>query len=865
MAKIPAGLTERETPLEEILSTLVDKLGDSEKSEVLKYQEDLKVARAHVTRLQRDKEAKESAAESFGLSSDVLEPMMKEYEKAIEASSENFRKVSEDISKNLGSVLGSDTAMEKLSDDQIENLKALVEISNSADELKKTSSTPKKRESDLSKTVKSSADRLTTALLDSSLGMFGVVTRPIEDLLGFRVTDMIKGGFSKIFGKKEKTEDTGQYLQKRVRPDANSLKGNGIIGAAAVFIGNTLSNLLGKKKDSSGTADGLIGTSLAGGAAKGAAKGATSTLAKAGGIAALAGGIIWGAVDSISAVLKSEKWGVSKVSAAIAGFLSGSGEGGLKDAFKGMGKWALIGAGVGSIVPVIGTITGGLVGAAIGGILGWIGGEKTAKFFDKIGDYFKGAWDSVKNFFVVTIPNFVLSIGSWLGEKFAALKEFFFVKVPEVTKKIWQAAKEVFSNIWGFFVDTFVSIKNTVSEFLFVTIPDKVNTAWTAIKTGLLTVFSFLINGVMFIGQEIKEFFTETIPALALSAWEGIKTGVNYIVDKVVAFGVSIKNAFVEVYTSVSNAVVGFYHDVIDFFTVTLPTWAKEKYNLIVTELKEFFTPAYNAITGFFGNVKEFFVVTIPTWATEKYNEVVTFATGIFDFAKEGVIGFFTSAKNFFMTDIPTFATAAFTEVKETVSGFFDIPKNAIIGFFDDIGVDITSPTLIKDAITSISESFKMVFDKIKNTITDFLSKINPINWISEKIDQIKDPNEKSWWQFWKPDVKDVNDALIFKDGNVYRPAPDDHIIATKTAPTLFNQNGQVVNTGFNSDSEYTRNSSREIQSVQNPVRQDFNSRAFDSMVNLLSSILDVLKDKEMAPSYTDISVPRSLDFEMLR
>ena len=301
MAKIPAGLTKRETPLEEILSTLVDKLGDSEKSEVLKYQEELKVARAQVTRLQKEKDAKETAAESFGISSTVLEPMLKEYEKAIEASSENFRKVSENISKNLGSVLGSETAKEKLSDEQIENLKALVEVSRNADELKKISSTPKKRDSDLARTVKSSADKLTTALLNSSLGMFSVVTRPIEDLLGFRVTDMIKGGFSKIFKKKEDKEDTGEFLQRRVRPDVNSLRRYGIIGAAALFIGNSVTSLLGKNKgkDSSDLLDNLGGFASAGGATKGV----TSALAKAGGIASIAAGVIWGVVDSISANL----------------------------------------------------------------------------------------------------------------------------------------------------------------------------------------------------------------------------------------------------------------------------------------------------------------------------------------------------------------------------------------------------------------------------------------------------------------------------------------------------------------------------------------------------------------------------------
>lgn len=45
----------------------------------------------------------------------------------------------------------------------------------------------------------------------------------------------------------------------------------------------------------------------------------------------------------------------------------------------GVGAGAAIGAGIGSIVPVIGTALGGLIGAGIGGVAGWIGGSKWAK------------------------------------------------------------------------------------------------------------------------------------------------------------------------------------------------------------------------------------------------------------------------------------------------------------------------------------------------------------------------------------------------------------------------------------------------------------------------------------------------------
>ena len=749
MANIPMGVTlkKKGKSVEDMLTILLGVLDDSEKTSLESQKEQLKASRALSYRLEKDISSREAEANSFGLSSEVINKATKDYTKAIEASSAVYAETSVKVAEDLEDLSNSTSVQRKLSDENKKDLKEIVKQTKE-DRRNVLDSSPKKRDSNLSKQVKSSADSLTTSLINSSLGMFGAITQPLESLLGFKVSDMIKGGFSKIFSKKDDKEDAGEYIKKRIRPDKSALKQAGVIGASAVFLGDILGRLLGKKGVSA------EGSSLVSGLSGGAASAGVSAIAKLGGVAAIAGGILWGVVDSISAVMKSEEWGVSKVSAAIAGFFSGPGEGGLKDAFKGMGKWALIGAGVGMFAGPVGALVGGLIGGALGGILGFIGGEKTAIAFDAIGAWFSKSWVVVKDFFMA---------------------------IPEKLTEFWDAVK--------------------------VKVPE----LWTSFKAGIATM------------------------------WEGIK---------------------------------GFFMNIHSFFTVTLPAWASEKYNELKISLSNFFTPAFEAVSGFFTSVKTFFTVDLPSWAVESYTKLVNGVKGIFNFAKDGVLGFFTSIKTFFTKDLPLWASEKVSEVKTAISNFFEIPKNIVIGMFDQIGVDLTSPTLVSDVISSVKTSFLSVFDSIKESILGVLSKLNPKNWFKDSDEVIvsKDSNsspsiesmdEKKWYQFWKS-KENVDDALIYKDGKMYKPSSDDHIIATKTAPMLFNKEGQTVNTGFSSTKESSKETTKEVQTIQSssPTTSVI---SFDSMVSLLSSILNVLENKDMSPSYTEVSSPRSLNFDILR
>ena len=188
-----------------------------------------------------------------------------------------------------------------------------------------------------------------------------------------------------------------------------------------------------------------IGTSLLGSLGLTSIPAILSRLAAAGPVAAIAGGIIWMAIDGIRGFFKAKEWGVSKTSGVMGGLLGGMDKG-LKGALKNMGKWALIGAGIGSFVPVVGTILGGLIGAAIGAILGWIGGERIAKAFDAVGAWFKEQWNKIVGGFKGGIWNGVKTIAVMIWDGYKAYIGF----LVKIVKWVWDKLTGIFGNMFGF-------------------------------------------------------------------------------------------------------------------------------------------------------------------------------------------------------------------------------------------------------------------------------------------------------------------------------------------------------------------------------------------------------------------------------
>ena len=163
----------------------------------------------------------------------------------------------------------------------------------------------------------------------------------------------------------------------------------GLMARGALGLGKAgfkgLKGLTGKAADKMGLFS-RYGGSIGQGAKIGGVKGAAKVIGAGAGRFALPLSIALGAFDIVTDMIKGWKseeggglWG------ALKGIFSTSKEGGIMSAFKGMGKYAAIGAAAGSIVPGIGTLAGGLLGSGLGAIMGFLGEDRVKG----INDFYK--------------------------------------------------------------------------------------------------------------------------------------------------------------------------------------------------------------------------------------------------------------------------------------------------------------------------------------------------------------------------------------------------------------------------------------------------------------------------------------------
>ena len=312
--------------------------------------------------------------------------------------------------------------------------------------------------------------------LQGLLGPLNLFIAPLKDFFGEleAIFKFVGGGVKKLFGK---------FTKKN--PTASDVLKSGAFGVGALYIGSKLEKLLGETngEDKEGIFGKLKNNLLGklglgenaswGGILKG---GASKFLtmghgAVAGGLGILGGGALM-AKDAMKGVQMAGQgeWSESKVASCMGGLLGGF-DSGFKGAFKNMGKWALMGFGIGNIIcPIVGGIIGGLIGGAIGGILGWIGGEKISKALESVGTFFKGvftktmeglkkAWTKTKEFAKLAkdktimkskqvkeaIGTFISSSTKAIGEKVGKMKDF--------ASNVWGGLKNLGSEAWSSFKD----------------------------------------------------------------------------------------------------------------------------------------------------------------------------------------------------------------------------------------------------------------------------------------------------------------------------------------------------------------------------------------------------------------------------
>ena len=294
---------------------------------------------------------------------------------------------------------------------------------------------------------------------------------------------------------------------------------------------------------------------------------------------------------------------------------------------------------------------GGFKGLLIKGglIFGLLG---IAKFLQKFGkeiadtivaimDGIKNGYNSIKDFFTITIP-----------EKFEEFvqgaKDFFTITVPEKIEEIKTFITDLFTDIKTNISDFFTKIK----DFFTITIPEKFEEA----KTIITDWFDNIKTEVGNLFTKIKDFFIITIP------------------EKVQLITDSITTWFTDIVTEVN----GIFTKVKDFFVITVPTKVQEIKDSITT----WFTNIKDEVVGLFTKAKDFVVVTVP----EKMAEI-----------SKGIADKFTEIKD----QIIDYAMAPFRKIGE----LFDNLLIGILESVEDIPFIGGKAKEMKEAIIAKRET----------------------------------------------------------------------------------------------------------------------------------------------------------------
>ena len=476
-----------------------------------------------------------------------------------------------------------------------------------------------------------------SSISSSILGDVSFITQPFK-----QIGDITKKTFSLFKGKDK---------EKRVPPKRDVLLKKGVEGSGSVYIVDSMKKIFGAEKDGEeggglkGLLSGIFGTGAAG--LTGIAAKMFPKLMKILPLAAIAGGIIWGVIDAIKAIGMADEWGVSKIQAAIGGFLGGT-ESGWKNAFKNAGKWALMGVGIGFLVGgPVGGLVGGLIGAVVGGILGFFGGEAIAKFLKKIPAIFVDLWKSItdawerfKQSKVFTLlRDTFLSLWDFIKAPFEGIIEavegiierfktilegddpvlvkigkFFTETILVVPRLIFGWFKGLFTGIVGLFQDIFIGQEDEVGErnkpALISLFGEAIGDFAKKIGKGIVTIAGKLWDGFLQVGAGIFSQAYETIAPIIewtndniikpvqsffFNVFEGIRDVTKNIWDTVTGWTQEkVIDPIKDWFSGVKDAIVNFVQDPLDFIREPFEKF-KESISKIFYTIGDFF--------GFIGSI----------------------------------------------------------------------------------------------------------------------------------------------------------------------------------------------------------------------------------------------------------------------
>lgn len=645
----------------------------------------------------------------------------------------------------------------------------------------------------ITEATENSVKNVSSSFATTALGGFNLILDPIKQITGIDIVGNLSDSLSEFFS------------PSKLAPKRQNVLKEGDIGS--VYLADQINETFGKdekkKKD-----EGIL--SMFGGGLTGLLAGAAPLIGKLG----LIGGIVWMVFDGIMGFFKADEWGVGKGAGIIGGIFGGL-DSGLKGAFGNMGKFALLGAGIGSLAfPGVGTIVGGLIGAAIGFITGWIGGENIANAMQSIWDSPELSIGEKITKSVSQIPKMIMDkLLNWIDTGIDSLLGLMGI---ELTEEQQQGKADLFnaiSTIFGSFLDDillapFKGLIDGVMENF------KLDKIWGGEGTIGEKVGKTLVNlGEMIFGGIIG-FFKGRI--------EGILNFLNTLIDKPTKEG---KKANRNIVQTIFNFIFGIPKFLFGFLK---DVWGGIRSSLsnipfigdIANVIGGIFEGVFGFIEGFMGGIQNFIDDPGGFVTDNILNPVGNFFSGIFNNASK----FVGNVGNWFKETIWKPVEKFFGFISDGLTDFGD----KIADFFAGIG----------DFFTFLGGNviqFATDFDKTSERLVQFQEtqqQIRELNRLRER-DPVAYEKKRRELGYLGSDLPKFHNggestmdqlAIIRKDEEVLSPYQS----------KMYRENNGMGN-------------SRELKSLLNEINKmsSSDSKGMSEMLMVLKELVDVTKKKD--------------------
>jgi tape measure domain-containing protein len=381
---------------------------------------------------------------------------------------------------------------------------------------------------------------------------------------------------------------------------------------------------------------------------------------------------------------------------------------------------------------------------------GW---KAVTDWFDGIGPYFEGLWNTVSS----SVSGFFSDVGKnikagW-DDVTKKVKDFF-APVKKGFEDVW---KDISKGVSDFFAPIVKVIEDALAGVtkVFTDVQGAVTKVWDDLWSAIFTV-----GGT--VGTTIAKIF-ELVHDIAVKIWTTITTFISdkwteissAVTTKATEIWTTVSTKFQEIWDTVTTKVTGVWTTITDKWTeivTTVSTKVQEIWDAVSTKFQETWDTVSEKVSGIWTTVSDKFtevVTTVTTKVQEVKDTVSTKFQEVADVVTTKVTGIWTTVSSWFSSIVSTVTTKV-GEVWTTVSNKFqevwDVVGKKLSGAWSAVSAWFTSmwstiETKVGDMYDEVADGIGGIYDYFVDWIQDMWNNVFStfFGWLDKGIDGLRE------------------------------------------------------------------------------------------------------------------------------